>query len=209
MINSRGFYTGSNLTEQQLDSIIYADTNFILDIFDPTRNNHSNSFRLLEAINVNNSILTYSDHTEDELLITLRTSITKDKYGDDVLFQHLKQEDQNNICIEADQLFEKAFRIIGDISEPVAYDTRVITSRTREIRSAFGNRVHEEDAKHLGIMYENGLNSIATNDKKLFLNSSGLNVYGGNKTVKHNYSVSNHSNLHDFNTFNSAIYPRK
>lgn len=205
-MKNKGFLLSNTPGNSLYDNFIYTDSNLWIDVFDKGRPGHVASSQFLSNIYKSDDILlVYSAHTLQEIKKVLRDNITDIEYPNKKMFKKLNQEEQRIVSEKTQVEYEKLLRIFTPVSEQAGYNSLDIMDNTLKVSRAFDNKVHDEDAKHLAIMRENGINSIATSDKDLFNHTKGLNVYGDNSSIKHHQSHFGSNTLNSFESFNDVI----
>lgn len=185
---------------------IYTDSNLWLDIFNEERRGHATSTNFLRDIySSDNSLLVYSDHTLVEIKKVLRENVAYANFPQKQSFKNLNYSEQKTVSDIVDIEYEKLLKIFKPVSEQLSYDPLNIMDTTIRVAKAFEHKVHEEDTRHLAVMKENGINSIATSDKGLFNNTKGLNVYGDNKSITHHQNTFSNNSLNEFDKFNTFV----
>lgn len=205
-MRNKGFLLSNTPDKTLYDEYIYTDSNVLLDVFDVARPGHIASKQFLSNIySSDNVLLVYSAHTLEEIKKVIRENISNTTYPKKGAFRNLNQSEKSIVSEMAQEEYEKILKIFNPVAEQADYNSLSIMDNSIKISKAFDNKVHDEDAKHLAVMRENGINSIATSDKELFNHTKGLNVYGSNKSIIHHQNTFNDNSLNSFETFNSLI----
>ncbi len=199
MTKSKGFDINAPLKHEEIDELIYLDANAIIHLLDPSQSRHSVYLNFYQKCVSSGTVFTYSTHVLEEVLKYNRKSYLKQFYKNtnpsitnnfsDSQIRLMNQNLENSIVnIE---------RFLHTDAEKLDFDNINSYENIFKIQK-HSPRIHIEDAKHLGIMYENEVNSILTDDNGM-MESKGFNIYGASKDIATDYAKQNSNSFIDFN----------
>ncbi len=172
----------------------YIDTNAIVELALNRRYN-TDVADFLIAASANNTLITFSDHTLDELLHTIHVSVYEEE-AKKAGFTGGWKEYENSGANHGQAVWDKYTEAIATL-ESYAGDVLLKLENPSPddimecVRKLMLHGVAPKDAKHVSIMHLNGVNSVFTLDAG-YVRAPNLNIYSpSNGLLKHVIKGSN------------------
>ncbi len=188
--------TRNSVNTNLIDDFIYMDSNVLINLYNnenisPTQYLH----QFISAVQSNDSILVYSQHSLDEMIIKIHKEL-QNSFKSANQLTNTKQISKN----DAKSLFSTAYNeVVSFESNTLSmFSDKISVNNTKVDRMKYSISVNTgmtlPDSEHIAIAKTNDIHSILTDDQD-FIHAEDLNIYGSSSAIHRAYLNDTPSNI--------------